>query len=80
MGFEILFNYLIVTSFKDCTLDCSLIPKEAMMRQINKYFLISFTSLVPNMVVKWLTLLLHIQEIPGSNLSSETAILTEVSL
>jgi hypothetical protein len=26
----------------------------------------------PNVVIEWLTLLLHIREVPGSNLSPET--------
>jgi hypothetical protein len=33
------------------------------------------SSLSPNVVVKWLTLLLHIQEVPGWNLGPETAYL-----
>jgi hypothetical protein len=31
-----------------------------------------------NVMVEWLTLLLHIKEVPGSNLSPQTSFLTEV--
>jgi hypothetical protein len=31
-----------------------------------------FDTVVPNVVVEWFTLLLHIRDIPGSNLGPET--------
>jgi hypothetical protein len=36
-----------------------------------------FSLSLPNVVVEWLTLLFRIREVPGSNLSTETAIVTE---
>jgi hypothetical protein len=33
----------------------------------------TLTSVAMNTMVEWLTLLLHIQEVPGSNLSLEIA-------
>jgi hypothetical protein len=37
-------------------------------------------KLVLNVAAKWLALLIHIREVPGSNLSPETTILTKVFL